>query len=322
MPENRALFLASEGCELMLRLIREAGYLRHGALRVLSYACLASSDAPAPTAPSAPPAPPAPTTGDDLRASLAAALVQNGALKHIFPAFMGLGLAHTRREHGEGAADAEVEYCVGIVEALLAALPRGGAGSPGLDRLRLVAKFSEDRGAKAQRLVELRRRYDAGVRGCEEAAAAAAAEAARAGAAGEEEAEAEAEVAEAEAAVALAAAQGALQRVDLIIGRLLVEGSVGRADSAGSAGSADSAALRVRSEAAFCLRAKLHEQGVSLVETLQSLSAYAAGLEGTGERERQHVLGMSRELALSWGLDAGAEEGEAEGGAGAGAADA
>ena len=300
----------------MLRLIREAGYLRHGALRVLSYACLAPSDAPAPT----PPTPPsAPTTGDDLRASLAAALVQNGALKHIFPAFMGLGLAHTRREHGEGAADAEVEYCVGIVEALLAALPRGGAGSPGLDRLRLVAKFSEDRGAKAQRLVELRRRYDAGVRGCEEAAAAAAAEAARAGAAGEAEAEAEAEVAEAEAAVALAAAQGALQRVDLVIGRLLVEGSVGRADSAGSAGSA---ALRVRSEAAFCLRAKLHEQGVSLVETLQSLSAYAAGLEGTGERERQHVLGMSRELALAWGLDAGAEEGEAEGGAGAGAADA
>ena len=102
---------------------------------------------------------------------MARALVRSGGLKQLFPAFMGVGLAHTRREHGEAEAEREEEYCVSVLEAMLAALvPVGeegkgeGAGSGeggGLEGLRLLAKFAEEGGSKAQRVVELRRRYAA-----------------------------------------------------------------------------------------------------------------------------------------------------------------
>jgi len=231
---------------------------------------------------------------------------------------MGLGVGHTRREHGAAEAAREEEYCLGIVEALLAALPReapGGGGGAAMERLRLVAKFSEEQGAKAQRLVELRRKYAGLVQGSEEKLeAAAAAAAAEEDDDADEEAAAAAELAEAEAAEALSRALATLQRIDLTIARLLMEGHGGSGGGgSGAAGGGSSAApapaaARVRAEAAFCLRAKLHEQGCSLVDTLECLSGYAEGLVGgssSSERERVEVQGMVEALARAWGLEGG-----------------
>ena len=122
----------------MRRMIAEAGFSRFGALKTLSFAC-------------------------DSRTG-AEALVASGCLKGVFPAFMGTGLVHTKKLHGAAAAKSEEEYACSIVSALFRHLSRATAGSPviagaGLEYVRLLAKFFENRGEKVDRLVELRVAY-------------------------------------------------------------------------------------------------------------------------------------------------------------------
>lgn len=139
LPANQSRFAAVEGIELMLRLVREAGHARYGALKVLAFAV---ADCP----------------------PNAAALVDAGGLKDVFPAFLGRGLAHTRKLHGGDAARDEEEQVIAIVAACAALLPLPGlplgaaaAEVAGMQFLRFVAKFSESRFEKLDRLVELRR---------------------------------------------------------------------------------------------------------------------------------------------------------------------
>jgi hypothetical protein len=199
---------------------------------------------------------------------------------------MGLGHGHTAKLHGKAEAEKEEAYCTAIVEALLAALPQG------LDRLRTVAKFAEDKGAKAHRLVELQQKYARRVAQARE----------------EEEEEGEEEE---EREGGAGEFVETLRRVGLSIGRLLAEGG-GGTEVAPAAGAA--APSKVCSETAFLLRSKLHEQGVSLCDILESLSQYAKGLEGSSEGERQEVIGMMQQLALSWGLEGGSSAAEMGGG--------
>ena len=119
-------------------MIAEAGFSRFGALKTLSFVC-------------------------DSRAG-AEVLVTSGCLKGVFPAFMGTGAAHTKKLHGAAAAKSEEEYACSIVSALFRHLPRATAGTPvsagaGLEYVRLLAKFFENRGEKIDRLVELRIAY-------------------------------------------------------------------------------------------------------------------------------------------------------------------
>ena len=88
LPENLPRFIAAEGFELMQRMVAEAGFARFGALKTLSYASDSSVGAQA--------------------------LVARGCLKSVFPAFMGLGLAHTKKVHGAAAVQSEEEYACAI----------------------------------------------------------------------------------------------------------------------------------------------------------------------------------------------------------------
>jgi hypothetical protein len=173
LPANQVRFLAVEGFDLMLRIMREGGFARYGALKVLSHAVA------------------------DCGVNCGA-LVDAGGLKEVFPAFMGRGAAHTRKLHGGEAAREEGEHAVAIVAACAQLLPlpgrpfppppvvvggdvgaraaaTGTAAAPsaaatatatataGLQLLRLVGKFTEARHEKLDRLVELRRQCGARV---------------------------------------------------------------------------------------------------------------------------------------------------------------
>ena len=123
----------------MLRFISDAGYCRAAALKVCAFAVPAGEK-----------------QGCE-------GFVRAGGLKALFPSFMGIGTGHTRKLHGARAARDEVEHAATLLAALLTWLPRpaiGSGGAPlpgaGLERARVLGKFCEAGGEKAQRLVELR----------------------------------------------------------------------------------------------------------------------------------------------------------------------
>jgi beta-catenin-like protein 1 len=191
----------------------------------------------------------------------AGAFVEAGGLKALFPAFMGKGLGQTRRWHGAEAAEGEEERALSAVcSCLQGLLPppgstppvAGDAGSATL--LRLLAKLRE--GEKTDRLLELRAKYSSMLQAAEE----------------------EGEEGEGGASPGLFS----LQRVDLTLGRLLtLPARLGEPTEPSAAGA--SPLLAFARDLAFAVRAKLYEQGASVVALLDTVKAYTAELGGPVE---------------------------------------
>ncbi|KAI0018657.1 Catenin-beta-like protein [Xylariomycetidae sp. FL0641] len=131
-PEGKAAFVAAEGVELCLLMVREGKRSRLAALRLLDHAAAGSAAAATPVC---------------LR------IVEAGGLKALFTLFM---------KKSTGAAEAE--HLLGLFASLLRLLP---GGSP--ERVRALAKFVEQDYAKTAKLVQLRRRYAAQLARAEEA---------------------------------------------------------------------------------------------------------------------------------------------------------
>ena len=233
-------------------------------------------------------------------------LVRAGGLKSLIPAFMGLGLSHTRATHGASAASFEEEYCLSVLAALLWHLPMPhprvapfGEGA-GIERLRLISKFSEDSGAKAQRLLELRSSYVGKVSRAEENF--------NEKEEGGEESEEEDEALLRRAEVLLKAGLFTLHRIDLVIARILTEDAFLKdlwgAEIVGKPTGPEAGILEKCEGASFALRSKFHEQGHSVVAILEGLSGYAGGLEGVdGGVERQSVDELIKKLKTVTGLE-------------------
>jgi beta-catenin-like protein 1 len=117
---GKEAFLAAEGTELMLLMLREAKFSKPRALKVLDHALSGSSGAP-----------------------VAEKLIDAAGLKPLFSTFAKKNLE---------AAD--TEHIIGIFSALLRLLP--GESS---HRIRLLAKFVEKEYEKLDKLVKLRHEY-------------------------------------------------------------------------------------------------------------------------------------------------------------------
>jgi len=236
---------------------------------------------------------------------------------------MGMGLPHTRATHGAAAVGLEEEYCLSVIAALLWHLPRpdpqvGSCGEgKGMERLRLISKFSEGSGIKAQRLLELRVDYAGKLRKIEERF-----EGSRGGRKnsvrnedGEEEEEEEEESLIMEMKKAEALLKGGLftlHRIDLICARLLTEetylrelwGSSGERVVDRQVSKEECAILEKCASSSFALRSKFHEQGHSTLAVLDGLSSYAKGLEGSdGDFERASVEDLIKKLKVVTGLE-------------------
>ncbi|KAB8446169.1 hypothetical protein FH972_025151 [Carpinus fangiana] len=147
---GKSAFLAAEGIELALIMLREATkFSKPRALRLLDHACAA------PTPAAAPPA-----------AQLCEALVAAAGLKPLFAVLAG----RDARDDSTSAADrrAAAEHVLGVLASMLRLLP--GESAP---RLRLLLKFVEGEGRRAYqylgRLVRLRREGAARLKPVEEA---------------------------------------------------------------------------------------------------------------------------------------------------------
>lgn len=236
--ENQGRFLAAEGFELMTRMVREAGYVRFGALKCISYA-----------------------VSGNIRCC--EALVDVGGLKEVFPAFMGKGLAHTRKVHGADAAMSEEEHAVAIVSALLQLLPAPARGVPlaslrgpgsGMHLMRVLHKFAENAHEKVDRVVELyityTRRMKAMDRALDEQAQ-------------DDDEEDAATTAQLRYMRRLDNGLATLQKLALIIARLCRPVSE----------VTDNDAMRAL-DMSFAVRSKLYEQGGSLLPIIELLVEY------------------------------------------------
>ena len=286
---NQGRFRAAEGFELMLRIVHENGFARFAALRTLAHAL------------------------DGAGTRSCEAFVAAGGLKAVFPAFMGRGLAQTRREHGARAALQEEEYAVSAIASCLQALPPpapGARGVPapgaGLERLRLLAKFKEEAadaggaGGGAGRLEKIDRLVELHVVLGERVE--------RAAAAADEEEEEEEVDEEDEGAVAVAAERAserlyvrklrgglvALQKVDVVIAALVA---------------GDDEAL------SLALRAKLYEQRGSLLRVREVLGELSERLDASASAEAAAEKEALAGLVDAVGRVAGhvGEDGEGEG---------
>ena len=145
-PANRDAFLACEGTELMLLILRSKKIAKHASVARL--AAIKTLDHALTNCPRA-----------------CAAFVDALGLKSAFAAFMGKGQKTSgvsSRRNGESAARARAteERAVSVIASLFANV------EPGTEpHARLCAKFVEDDHAKVDRLVELWRAYAARVAG-------------------------------------------------------------------------------------------------------------------------------------------------------------
>ncbi|KAI4851732.1 DUF1716-domain-containing protein [Aureobasidium sp. EXF-8845] len=119
-PLGKDAFLAAEGTELMLLMLREAKFSKPRALKVMDHALSGSAGAP-----------------------VAEKLIDAAGLKPLFSTFAKKNLE---------AAD--TEHIIGIFSALLRLLPGESA-----HRIRLLAKFVEKEYEKLDKLVKLRHEY-------------------------------------------------------------------------------------------------------------------------------------------------------------------
>ncbi|KAI0470636.1 DUF1716-domain-containing protein [Xylariaceae sp. FL0804] len=150
-PAGKARFVAAEGVELCLLMLRGEGRrVRAAALRLLDHACAGPAAA---------------------ATEVCVRVVEAGGLKNLFTLFMGGGdggdkkKKQKKKQHHVVVDDAATtEHLLGIFASLLRRLP---AGSP--ERVRALAKFVERDYAKTARLVALRRDYAARLAAADEA---------------------------------------------------------------------------------------------------------------------------------------------------------
>lgn len=296
MPANQARFQAAEGFELLLRTVHENGFARACALRVLDFA-----------------------VADNAHGALS--LVVAGGLKAVFPAFMGKGLVQTRRWQGSEAAEGEEERCVSTVGSLFYSLlpgapAQGGAGvtesaEARTALMRLLAKFGEGGGEKLDRLLELRAKYSSKV----EAGGQEGEDGDGLGSDEEDDDETRGDKAYVRR---MRAGLFTLQRLDCTLARLLTlperlggagppapaptpgQGQGGTAVASGAVQGHD-AHLAFAQELACATRAKLYEQGASIVALLDTLQEYGGRLEGEGQ-EKADIAWMTGCLQALGGL--------------------
>jgi beta-catenin-like protein 1 len=128
LSPKQAQFVAAEGVELMLLVIRGKGPAKGAALRCLDFAVTRCAPA-------------------------ASRLVAAGGLGAVFAAFSGRSAAAARSRRGADAPDAEEARAVSLLASALQLLPRGAP------RDRVAAKFVEEEFSKVDRLVELWFKY-------------------------------------------------------------------------------------------------------------------------------------------------------------------
>ncbi|KAN0097242.1 Catenin-beta-like, Arm-motif containing nuclear domain containing protein [Tylopilus felleus] len=124
-PEIKSLFLASEGVDLMVLMMKEKLQPRSRAIKTLDYAM----SGPA---------------GSDLCSNFVEAL----GLKTLFSALMG---KTSKKQKVTAPASEDISHLLGIMSSLLSNLP-----SDSTDRMRLLAKFVESDYAKVDKLLETR----------------------------------------------------------------------------------------------------------------------------------------------------------------------
>ncbi|KAG1907134.1 armadillo-type protein [Suillus fuscotomentosus] len=126
-PEVKSFFLASEGVDLMLLMMREKLQSKSRAIKTLDYAM----SSPAGTA-------------------TCANFIEVLGLKTLFATFMGKG-SKKIKSNAPAAASEDIPHILGIISSLFSNTP---SDSP--DRIRLLAKFVENNYEKADKLLEVR----------------------------------------------------------------------------------------------------------------------------------------------------------------------
>ena len=127
-PQGKERFVAAEGVELMLIMLREGKMTKSRALRVLDHA-----------------------TGGAAGGEVCAKVVEKQGLKTLFGMFM--------KAEKKGTDRAMVEHLLGVFASMLRTLPGDSA-----ERIRLLAKFMEKEYEKIARLVEIRRQYSSRIK--------------------------------------------------------------------------------------------------------------------------------------------------------------
>ncbi|KAF8138718.1 Catenin-beta-like protein [Boletus edulis] len=124
-PEIRSLFLASEGVDLMVLMMKEKLQSRSRSIKTLDYAMSGPAGA-----------------------ELCSNFVEALGLKTLFSALMGKA---TKKQKATAPASEDISHVLGIISSLLSNLP-----SDSTDRMRLLAKFVESDYAKVDKLLETR----------------------------------------------------------------------------------------------------------------------------------------------------------------------
>jgi beta-catenin-like protein 1 len=126
-PEVKSFFLASEGVDLMLLMMREKLQSKSRAIKTLDYAMSGAAGT-----------------------VICANFVEVLGLKTLFAAFMGKG-SKKSKSNAPTAASEDTSHILGIISSLFSNTP---SDSP--DRIRLLAKFVENNYEKADKLLEVR----------------------------------------------------------------------------------------------------------------------------------------------------------------------
>lgn len=126
-PEVKSFFLASEGVDLMLLMMREKLQSKSRAIKTLDYAMSGAAGT-----------------------VICANFVEVFGLKTLFAAFMGKG-SKKSKSNTSTATSEDTSHILGIISSLFSNTP---SDSP--DRIRLLAKFVENNYEKADKLLEVR----------------------------------------------------------------------------------------------------------------------------------------------------------------------
>ena len=138
LTSNKPRFLDAEGVELMLIVVREKMQARRSALKALDYACLGVEGA-----------------------GICERLIERLGLKSVFAAYMKKGTKSSKKLKGYDGNEEEA-HVISIISSLFKNV------GPGVNRDRLLAKYSENEFEKVDRLVELHFQYVDRVRLCED----------------------------------------------------------------------------------------------------------------------------------------------------------
>ncbi|KAF8165305.1 Catenin-beta-like protein [Crassisporium funariophilum] len=126
-PTGKELFLAAEGPDLMMLMIKGKLESRARAIKVLDYAMSGAAGSP-----------------------ICEAFIEAQGLKTLFTAFMGKATKRQKTNSGTPASE-EISHILGVISSLLSHLP-----SDSSSRIRLLAKFVEDEYKKVDKLLEIR----------------------------------------------------------------------------------------------------------------------------------------------------------------------